>query len=706
MLQGSLDNFELGDVLGLLEDTHQTGRLRVTGDRGTGSLWLVDGTLVAGIVGLRTDTSLEEILFELLRFESGEFSFAAEERSVEGSGERAAVATVVEGARARLEEWRSIEAVVPSLAHVAYPVPDLPEANVTLTNVEWQVVVAVAPSATIDTICTALGMGEVDGSREVRNLVERGLLEVVAPSAPVEPLATRDDRLDERGLAIVEEVADEPYPQGEYDLSRLPSVSGDVTPDRPEPTLAVQEPSDVRPSRSAVSDERFEPTGDADTDPTHAPEDGGDSAIFGSSGTAPDLGRPEPGERRRPVGRRSAPVSAEDAVAESIAPFAPRPRRLPQRGGDGSSMAAAAPGAAGLPTDPAVSGFGDSWSDSSLAVLDDAGRTAPSTAPVDWPETGGAESGVANGVHAAEVATPTPSDAIGAASPFDAAGAAAEPDGAASWPGLATEPMPAPTSGLVAEQAPVADPRSFGASGPLADRASLSAQPPVADPTPFGAAGPLADPAPLSAQAPVADPTPFGAAGLLSDPKSSADPGLLSDPKLLADSATQPASDPFAPRRRASDPSSLLAGREDSSPPAEAAQSLEDRFRQIDGLAPAESGSGARQAPNPFDAPPLRLEDPGFEVPPPPPPPPPGYQPSNPALPADPFGGGVSPGAASPFSGAGFDAASPFDGAGFDADATGPISADDADQDADLEGFVDDDESGGGLLMQYLRRER
>ncbi|MDA3038582.1 MAG: DUF4388 domain-containing protein [Actinomycetota bacterium] len=170
----------MSDVLGLLSSTRKSGRLRLTGDRGTGSLWLEDGALVNGIIGVETDAPLEEMVFELMRFTAGDLSFSADERPVQ-AGEPQAVMEVVEGAIARLEEWRSIEAVVPSLAHIVRPISELPADEMTISRRDWVVLLAAGPGAPVGSVCTALELGEIDGSREVKLLVDRGLLVVAQP---------------------------------------------------------------------------------------------------------------------------------------------------------------------------------------------------------------------------------------------------------------------------------------------------------------------------------------------------------------------------------------------------------------------------------------------------------------------------------------------------------------------------------------------
>ena len=77
-LQGSIDTFALDDVLRLVASTAKTGRLTLHGSRGSGELLVRDGQILDGTV--TTDEhvgDLTELVFELLRFEDGEFEFDA-----------------------------------------------------------------------------------------------------------------------------------------------------------------------------------------------------------------------------------------------------------------------------------------------------------------------------------------------------------------------------------------------------------------------------------------------------------------------------------------------------------------------------------------------------------------------------------------------------------------------------------------------------
>lgn len=182
MLQGTLDNFGLDEVLGLLATTAKTGRMRVTGDRGSGSLWLISGQLVGTEAPNTTDASpMDEALFELLRFNTGSFAFDPHEETPD-TGSSQVVSEVVADALERLRQWREIEAVVPSLAHVVAPVALLDVPEITISAEEWELLLAIGSGNEVGGVCDLIGLGEVEGSRRVKLLLERNLLDIFPPA--------------------------------------------------------------------------------------------------------------------------------------------------------------------------------------------------------------------------------------------------------------------------------------------------------------------------------------------------------------------------------------------------------------------------------------------------------------------------------------------------------------------------------------------
>ncbi len=109
-LSGTLDTFALPDVLRLLASTEKTGRLRVSGPRGSGSLWVDGGEVVATEVA--STNALEptdiEVVFGLLRFEAGTFTFENDAVASNASS-ASSMEPLLEAAEKMLAEWRSIE---------------------------------------------------------------------------------------------------------------------------------------------------------------------------------------------------------------------------------------------------------------------------------------------------------------------------------------------------------------------------------------------------------------------------------------------------------------------------------------------------------------------------------------------------------------------------------------------------------------------
>lgn len=192
MLQGSLENFALDEVLGLLAGTSKTGRLEIAGNRGTGVLSFNTGHLVDATASYTANgTGLEDVMFELLRFSDGTFNFKIGDIPMGESPEN--VASVLAAAESRLRDWRSIESIVPTLKHQVAPIAELPADEVTISRAEWAALRVIASGCPVSTVCDKLELGEVEGSRHIKDLAQRDLVVINEPiggySAPTAPTA-------------------------------------------------------------------------------------------------------------------------------------------------------------------------------------------------------------------------------------------------------------------------------------------------------------------------------------------------------------------------------------------------------------------------------------------------------------------------------------------------------------------------------------
>jgi hypothetical protein len=228
-LQGTIETFALPDVLRLLASTKKTGRLRLDGSRGSGSIWVETGTIVGGeATGAPHAGGSDEVLFEMLRFKEADFIFDADS-DVQMKHSPIEVEPALETAEKMLDEWKAVEAVVPSLDHYVTLAPALKGDEITIASDRWQTIVAIAGGTSVGSLGDSLELGELPVSRSVKELIELGLVSIdepgtgaPAPKAPppppleVEdpapvisltpqaPAETADDAFDPNALVITE----------------------------------------------------------------------------------------------------------------------------------------------------------------------------------------------------------------------------------------------------------------------------------------------------------------------------------------------------------------------------------------------------------------------------------------------------------------------------------------------------------------------
>src|SRR4051812_565038 len=165
-LQGSIDTFALDDVLRLVAGTGKTGRLSLSGSRGVGELVVRDGQVVDGAVS--TDErvgDLYELVFELLRFDDGDFEFdAVEVEGLEGA-EPVEVESLLAGGNDLLAEWREIERIVPFGAGSVTLVPDAPDGTVKIDPSQWRLIAAVGSGAGVAQLSERLNTSQLATGR-------------------------------------------------------------------------------------------------------------------------------------------------------------------------------------------------------------------------------------------------------------------------------------------------------------------------------------------------------------------------------------------------------------------------------------------------------------------------------------------------------------------------------------------------------------
>ncbi|HEX4901691.1 MAG TPA: DUF4388 domain-containing protein [Acidimicrobiales bacterium] len=234
-LSGTLETFSLPDVLQLLSSTKKTGLLALDGDRGTGRVWVEDGEIVAAQADRCVVDEVDAVLFELLRFADAAFEFDAGAVPAV-AGDPHAVDAALEHAQARLEEWREIEAVVPSLDVRVRMVPEVDDA-IAVDPGMWRLLARIGTGASGHDVAGHVGEGEFEVCRSLRDLVEAGMVEV-----------TEHDAEPEHDVPL-EAPAHEPLAIADaFDAmvhAPMPEAELDVAVDEPEPEVGALDAFDV-----------------------------------------------------------------------------------------------------------------------------------------------------------------------------------------------------------------------------------------------------------------------------------------------------------------------------------------------------------------------------------------------------------------------------------------------------------------------------
>jgi hypothetical protein len=129
----------------------------------------------------RPGTSPEDVAFELLRYDRGSFTFRSDEPLPAAGPGRLDLDVVLHGARLLLDEWEALRDHVPSLDHHVVLRPRLVGDTVTIDARAWSTLQAVGAGRSVSQLAGVLDVDEIECVRRVRDLLDMGVAELVAP---------------------------------------------------------------------------------------------------------------------------------------------------------------------------------------------------------------------------------------------------------------------------------------------------------------------------------------------------------------------------------------------------------------------------------------------------------------------------------------------------------------------------------------------
>lgn len=184
-LEGNLKDFDLSDILQLIQMGKKTGALEVHADSDLGNIYFSEG---AAVHAAATDIQGDEAVNRILRWRQGSFAFRPDMTTDQHSIQAPLQHLVLEAAR-QIDEWQDIQKLLPSL-DIVLAIEEKPAAgteDIKLQPAEWRVLALVDGMRNISQVVKESHMGDFETCKVLYGLVSSGLLKQVAKLKPVEP---------------------------------------------------------------------------------------------------------------------------------------------------------------------------------------------------------------------------------------------------------------------------------------------------------------------------------------------------------------------------------------------------------------------------------------------------------------------------------------------------------------------------------------
>ncbi len=183
-------------------DLRQARTQQEHGDsRKIGEILISVGAITAGELERQVRFQVEEVIFEMMSWHEGYFSFEEDDQSVPGDASTRirTEALLMEGAR-RIDEWSRMERKIP---HVGV-VPALTaavageEGELDLLPTEWELLAMIDGLRDVRGIAKSLSKSEFDVARTIFGMESAGIVTILARRSSSHPVIIEEDTTDQR----------------------------------------------------------------------------------------------------------------------------------------------------------------------------------------------------------------------------------------------------------------------------------------------------------------------------------------------------------------------------------------------------------------------------------------------------------------------------------------------------------------------------
>lgn len=173
-LQGSLKDFDITDILQLININKKDGCLEIIGANDFGRIYFENGAVTHAETSDRVG---EHAVHKVLMLSDGTFKFLADEKSDRKTINLPIQHLMLEAARS-IDEWKQIEKLIPSIDLIVKMVdnPETGTENIKLSSEEWKILTFVDNQSTIKEIAKKVNQSEFQSAKIFFGLISSGLV--------------------------------------------------------------------------------------------------------------------------------------------------------------------------------------------------------------------------------------------------------------------------------------------------------------------------------------------------------------------------------------------------------------------------------------------------------------------------------------------------------------------------------------------------
>jgi hypothetical protein len=188
MLQGTFETLALAELLGLLSQSRKTGALWLDAGQASAVIYIVDGRCCAALSSDAAEaitdapSLLVDLCFGVARAEDGSFRFGVEEPPWR-CAETVDLEVVNDELARLLDEWREIQAVIPSLECRIRLTDELGIDEIVIDRERWRLLTAIDGRRNVRDLVRKTNRAVLEVCHAVVALVDAGAVTVAQPAA-------------------------------------------------------------------------------------------------------------------------------------------------------------------------------------------------------------------------------------------------------------------------------------------------------------------------------------------------------------------------------------------------------------------------------------------------------------------------------------------------------------------------------------------